>query len=165
MGIGLVATCVFFLALRPLSEILGYPLGLVVLELALCVLFATFLGHIWGYVYLGNKLNSRFLKVSAQTLMVVFLLYGILVIYDTFMLSQRLDTSFMNALIWLSLMLYIIPAIAFSIAVIRLYKIFGVVAIVSAFLILIPLFVWNTWLLALISISISSTYLLFKASA
>ena len=97
--------------------------------------------------------------------MVVFLLYGILVIYDTFMLSQRLDTSFMNALIWLSLMLYIIPAIAFSIAVIRLYKIFGVVAIVSAFLILIPLFVWNTWLLALISISISSTYLLFKASA
>jgi len=116
----------------------------------LLTIFFTMILHTRGYVYLGNKIDSRLLKWSAVSQCVLFFLLSVSILTDIVMAVYGHGTGGeADAFIGLFTILLFLSAIFFAYSMIRLYKHIGVLALLAAPLPFWFAFLWYGWPIAL----------------
>jgi hypothetical protein len=164
-GLCFICSAIFFLT-EPtlLGTSSSFIVRLSLLELAIFLFISSFIAHIRGFVFLGRKLRKPFLERSAQAAAITLAFFGLSVMARIFFgVSGYYEVEKLAdgclGLLWL---LFIIAASSFGIAVVRLYKDFGFVAMWSGAVGLSMFFMWYPW--PAILLVLPSTILLFRAS-
>ncbi len=163
-GLCCIATCVFILVISAAYTLTtSFTVQLLMLVVALVLYIATLVAHIQGYVYLGKKCNSVFLIRSAQLVIGGLVFFGIAYIaWILAVLAFGEYEPLAIAVLGLSVILLLVPALLFAVAILRMYRLWGITTIASAALVPAAVFIVQPWPTALV-VAIS-TYFFYRAT-
>jgi hypothetical protein len=116
--------------------------------------------HVRGYQYLGTKVGSAPLNLSARVVSILIFLFGAAMAASSVPTNNVALGHLINMLVGITLLLFIAVACVFAVVLIRQYKRLGIIAVLSTGFLLFPLFFWSPW--PTIILLMPSTYLLFR---
>lgn len=160
-GLGFMAAVIIFLLVLVIDDSSSSSLTRVfVTEIGYFLLLLTAIMHIRGFVYLGSKLDSSFLRWCSIGLCTVLGLFGFmaLALFPIKAYPPVVVQAFVSGVVW-------VAGLSFMIALWRLYKRLGIVTFPASLHILWLYLIWSplTPLSALLLLG-PSTYLLYRES-
>ena len=152
-GIAFLAACAWMYALPGAYSLVPvFGIRMLMYVCAIVTYIASFIVHLEGYVYLGQRMESNALLISARSIMgclVFFMLALLASIFSDIEHEEAVD--FLNGIVGISVALLAVPSLVFAISLGKMYKRFGPLALICALLTpIMILTMWRPWAAALV---------------
>jgi len=162
-----IAVCIFMLTIPSINKAAEiFTIRLVALVVPLALFAAALIAHFQGYVHLGRQYGSVLLTRSSQLIMTGLAFFELAVIISIFaaIAHAELEVQLANAAIGLFVAFLLIPAVLFAVAIVRMYKEFGISTIAAACIVPVAILsMWQPWPAALVVGA--SVYLFYRISS